>query len=507
MEQQHEAPDPSAVHRPRRYRRRMEAKYRRRRLLVGTAALATVGTLVVGGLALGNLQSNLSSSPLRADGDAEVLNDNTHGTNILVLGSDTRELDDNTYGDAGGARSDAMVLAHVSTDASRIDAVQIPRDTVMDLPACGDTGFGEFAGGFGAVNSVLNHGPGCSVAAIEQLSGLRIDHFIEMNFEGFSTMVDAMDGLPVCLPEPLEDRKAQLDLPAGEQTVDGEDALALARTRYAVGDGSDIARMGHQQRVMSAIVQRAKSSEVLARPDRLYGFLDAVTSSLTVDPGLDSVPALASLAQTAAGVDDDQITFMVMPWQEAPADPNRVVPSEDAADVFSRLRTDDPMDGSNDEEASPDASADDGAAEVPATDAEEAPAGSPVTIVNGSTIDGRAADVRQRAEEWGFTVVDTSTAAAAQQTTTIDHDGSATAQKTAEQLADRLGLDIALHTDVRDGVVLTLGLDIDDAVPPEDDGAEVPGTGAEDADIPAADGQTAEDGTTGTTVESVDLCD
>lgn len=502
--EQPETPNLSEGHRPRRYRRLMEAKYRRRRLLVGATALVTVGTLVVGGIAFGKLQSNLSSSPIRADGDAEVLNDNTHGTNILVMGSDTRDLDDNTYGDAGGARSDAMVLAHVSTDASRIDAVQIPRDTVMDLPACEGTGHEDFPGGFGAVNSVLNHGPGCSVAAIEELSGLRVDHFIEMNFEGFSSMVDAMDGLPVCLPEALEDRKARLDLPAGEQIVDGENALALARTRYAVGDGSDIARMGHQQRVMSAIVQRAKSSDVLARPDRLYGFLDAVTSSLTVDPGLDSVPALASLAQTAAGVDDDQITFMVMPWQEAPADPNRVVPSDDAADVFNRIRTDDPMDGSDDDGS---AEHDDTMDDDDTTDeVEEAPAGGPVTIINGSTIDGKAAQAQQRAEEWGFTVVDTSTATLAHQTTTIDHDGSAQAQRTAEQLADRLDLDIALHEGVREGVVLTLGLDIEDAIPAGDDAAEVPETDAEEADAPAAEGETAENGTTGTTVESVDLC-
>jgi LCP family protein required for cell wall assembly len=282
--------DPEQVHsRPRRYRRRMEAKYRRRRFVVGTVACTVVGGLVVGGLALSRLQSNLSSSPLRSDDTAEVMNDNTHGTNILILGSDTRDLEDNVYGDAGGDRSDAMVPAHLSEDESRIEAVQIPRDTMMDLPACDDTGHGSSAGGYGAVNSALNAGPACSVAAVESLSGVRLDHFIEMNFEGFTTMVDALDGVPVCLPEPLEDSKASLDLPAGDQIVDGRDALALARTRHAVGDGSDIARMGHQQQVMSAIVQRAKSTDVLVRPDRLYGFLDAVTASLTVDDDLDSL--------------------------------------------------------------------------------------------------------------------------------------------------------------------------------------------------------------------------
>lgn len=336
---------PQQQHRPRRCRRRMEAKYRRRRFAVGTAALGIVGTLVVSGMALGHLQSNLDSSPLRSDDSAEVLNDNTHGTNILILGSDTRDLDGDEYGDAGGARSDAMVLAHFSEDGTRIGAIQIPRDTMMDLPACPDTGRGASAGGYGAVNSALNAGPACSVAAVESLSGVRLDHFIEMNFEGFTTMVDALDGVPVCLPEPLEDSKASLDLPAGDQIVDGRDALALARTRHAVGDGSDIARMGHQQQVMSAIVKRAKSSEVLTRPDRLYGFLDAVTSSLTVDEDLNSLSALASLATEAANVEDSNISFRVMPWEEEPTDHNRVIPSAEAAEVFQRLHADQPLDG------------------------------------------------------------------------------------------------------------------------------------------------------------------
>lgn len=463
MEQSRE---PRVEYRPRRYRRLKEAKYRRRRFLVGTAALVTVGSLVMGSAALSRLQTNISSSPLRSDETTAVINDNTHGTNILILGSDTRDLDADDYGDADGARSDAMVLAHLSTDESRIDAVQIPRDTMMDMPPCSDTGSGTSPGGYGAVNNALNFGPSCSVSAVESLSGVRIDHFVEMNFEGFETMVDAMGGLPVCLPEEMQDPKAQLDLPAGEQTVDGTDALALARTRYSVGDGSDIARMGHQQRVMSAIVQRAKSSEVLTRPDRLYRFLDAVTSSLTVDDDLDSLPALTSLATTVAGVDDSQISFIVMPWTEATVDRNRVVPSDEAAEVFSRIRTDAPLDAEDGDETvntgSPGSPED-------VEKAEETPADAPVTIINGSTIDGKAAQVEELADDWGFTVAETGTAAAAQQTTTIGHDRSAAAQQTAEQLAERLGLDVRLDSDVRSGVTLTLGLDIENTVPTDDD--------------------------------------
>ncbi|PCC37724.1 transcriptional regulator [Brachybacterium alimentarium] len=311
------------------------------------AVLALVAVLVLAGGMAGtvtHLRGNITTAPLRTGTDAAQGDAEEGDLTILLLGSDSRDLAEESFGEADGSRrSDAMVLAHLSADDGRIDAVQLPRDTLLDLPACADTGRGSFSGGRGMLNSALNYGPACSVAAVEELTGVRIDHFVELDFEGFIAIIDALGGLPVCLPESMEDPAADLDLPAGEQTLDGRDALALARTRHAVGDGSDIARLGHQQMVMSAVVQEATSRQVVARPDRLYSFLDATTSALTVDPGLSAISDMASLGSRVSRVPTESITFVTMPWEPAPGDPNRVVPSAEAEAVFEDLAGDVPL--------------------------------------------------------------------------------------------------------------------------------------------------------------------
>lgn len=346
--------------------------------------LTLVGMLVLGvgaAAAMRQLSGNITTSPLRAGSSAE--RGAAHGDlNILLLGSDSRDLAEESFGEADGSRrSDAMVLAHLSADDDRIDAVQLPRDTLLDLPACEDTGDGSFPGGRGMLNAALNYGPACSVAAVEELTGVPVDHFVELDFEGFMAIIDALGGLPVCLPDALEDPAADLDLPAGQQTLGGKDALALARTRHAVGDGSDIARLGHQQMVMSAVVQEATSRQVIARPDRLYSFLDATTSALTVDPGLSGIADMAALGSRVSRVPTEDISFLTMPWEAAPGDPNRVVRSAEAEAVFEHLRRDVPLlssggdDGSAADDGGDTEGADGAGPTAPATTA--SPTGSP----------------------------------------------------------------------------------------------------------------------------------
>ena len=430
------------------------SKRTRRRMFAIMAAALVLALLVTAGFAFLRLQGNISVSALRAS-DSEIP-DSSEGLNVLVLGSDSRDFSSTGFGsDTGSRRSDSMLLVHVSPGNERIEAIQIPRDTVMQRPACADTGSGAYAGGYGMINSALNYGPACSVAAVEALTAVRLDHFIEVDFEGFISIIDALGGVKVCLAQPMSDPKANLDLPAGRQELDGTDALALARTRHAVGDGSDLARLGNQQKVMSAIVQRATSKEVLARPDRLYSFLDATTSSMTVDPQLSSLQDLASLAARIKEVPTDKIVFMTMPNQPAPSNANRVVPAPDATLIFDRIKQGIPVNPGSDS--------------ATGTTATEKPASRklPLSIVNGAQVSGLAGQFANDATKQGYTVISIATAATLQAQTKLLIPDTDDARSTAAAFAKAMNLDIKASVAEVESIELILGQDYQDLERPE----------------------------------------
>ncbi|WP_243106711.1 LCP family protein [Actinomyces lilanjuaniae] len=339
---------------------------------VALCVLAVVLFLVSGvGFAWQDLQSRINifdaDSILGPNRPGDDLPDSYEGraVNLLVLGSDTRSGDnnvDNSQGseDVAVARSDTAMVMHISADRSRIDVVSIPRDTLVDIPSCttldGETTQavtnGQFNSAFangagtGTDPSSVVSGAACAQRTVEDLTDIRIDDFVVVDFDGLSTMVDALGGVNLYVEEEISDPDyTGLELTQGCHTLDGATALQYSRVRHGVGDGSDISRISRQQNLMSAMARAAQSKNLLGA-NELYDFATSVLEALTVSKGL-SLGALAGLGSSVQQVGMDNMNFVAMPTAEAPWDANRVVPTDEADDVWEALRNDQPVpDGS-----------------------------------------------------------------------------------------------------------------------------------------------------------------
>ncbi|MER7478485.1 LCP family protein [Streptomyces sp. NPDC126510] len=267
--------------------------------------------------------------------------------NILLIGSDSREGTDNArYGrDSGTERSDTAILLHLSAGRGSATAVSIPRDLMVDLPGCRRPDGSRSAPRFAMFNQAFQlGGSACTIRTVEKLTDIRIDHHVVVDFHGFKKMVDAVDGVEVCLREPIDDRAAKLRLPAGHVTLNGEQALGYVRARKTLGDGSDTERMERQQRFLGALVNKVRSNNVLLNPVKLYPVLDAATSSLTTDPELASLRGLYDLVRGLRDIPMEQVQFLTVPRESYAYDANRDQLVEPAADrLFERLRTDAPL--------------------------------------------------------------------------------------------------------------------------------------------------------------------
>lgn len=264
--------------------------------------------------------------------------------NVLVIGSDTREGQGSGYGGKsflGSQRSDTVILVHLSGDRKWASAVSIPRDTATDMPDCLLEDGKVSKGWHDTFNVNFSRGGAtCTVTAVEKITGLYIDHFIVVDFLGFRKVVNALGGVQVCLTESVNDKKSHLKLPAGWSTLDGKTALAFFRARKTLGDGSDISRIRRQQDLMASIAKQVISAETLLNPLRLNDLLDAVTQNLTTDSGLGSTTALFDLAVNLSDLDLSNIRFITAPNKYDPSNPNHVIFTEKAAELWSSLRAD-----------------------------------------------------------------------------------------------------------------------------------------------------------------------
>ncbi len=265
--------------------------------------------------------------------------------NILLLGSDTRAGDNSEYADGvTGARSDTTILLHLSPNRDQAVGISFPRDSMVKMPKCEKEGGGSVPAQFGMLNSAFAFGgPTCTWKTLEGLTGIHIDHFVQIDFSGFKRMVDALGGVEICVDRPVNDPRAQLYLKAGKQTVKGTQALGYVRARYSLGDGSDLERIQRQQKFMAAVVDKATSGSMLTDPAKTYKFLKAATKSMTTDDDL-NLATMKKIADGLKGMDAGQVRFVTVPVERYAPDPNRVQWNRERAQaLFEAVRRDDDL--------------------------------------------------------------------------------------------------------------------------------------------------------------------
>jgi LCP family protein required for cell wall assembly len=294
----------------------------------------------------GNLHVKDISSELGTDRPKPQIPKGPHGPiNILIMGSDNRDAPgdhiDNLSGI--GKRSDTTILLHLSADRQHAYGVSIPRDSVVNRASCLDDKGKEISPAATGVmwNDAFNiGGPGCTVRQFEQLTGVRVDHYVVVDFNGFKSMVDAIGGVEVCLPHAVDDPIGHITLPAGTHKFTGTQALNYVRERHSLGNGSDIGRMKRQQAFVASMAHQAISADTLANPIHLAKFIDAATKSLTLDPDIGSISKLVGLAYQFRHIGLDHIQFVTTPWEEDPSNINRVVWKPEAQTLWNAIKND-----------------------------------------------------------------------------------------------------------------------------------------------------------------------
>lgn len=334
-------------------------------MVAAQLVLAMVTALVVvvayrsidGNIAEGEAINHLvaSPSPARADvGDSDgdsagdsAGDEDLEPLNVLVMGSDARTGEGNSIdGESGGGVSDTTILLHVSADRQEAYGISLPRDALVTRPDC-ETPDGTVPGGrLEMFNTAFKlGGPQCTVQMVEALTGIYIDHYLVLDFNGFKDMVEAVDGVEVCIPEDVVDPEHDIYFDAGVQTLTGQQALNYVRERTVLSATGDIGRMKRQQAFIASMVNKVVSAGTLSRPTRVYDFLDAATSSIVVDEDLDSVGRLVDLSLQFRDTGLSDINFLTVPIAAYEPDPNRLVWTNRADRLWKRVRADRPLGG------------------------------------------------------------------------------------------------------------------------------------------------------------------
>ncbi|MFE4669332.1 LCP family protein [Streptomyces sp. NPDC056716] len=339
---------------PGRRGRRPAKKARTKKALMwtgGSMALVLLAVGVSGYLYLRHLEGNVSTTDVGDAGAGSFSKDEAF--NILLIGTDKRTGEGNDgYGDTGSeGHADTTILLHVSKDRTNATALSIPRDLIVDIPDCPtlqEDGSEEIVAGSTGVRFNTSLGQegrdaGCTMRTVEEVTGIKPDHFMMADFNAIKTLTTAVDGVEVCVEEPVDDPDSGLVLPAGVSTIEGEQALAFVRTRHSWGNQGDLDRIKVQQQFLASLMRKMSSSDTLTSPSKLLDLAEAATEALTVDTGIGKVSTLTDVALELKKVPTKNITFTTVPVIDNPAEetPVTVVVNEtQAPEVFDAINND-----------------------------------------------------------------------------------------------------------------------------------------------------------------------
>ncbi len=384
----------------------------------GYTATAVVGVLVVVAALIGYHEYRHLFGNIKSVAVAGLTHRSVYGVqNILVLGSQTRQGQGKGFGQNPSlytSNSDNLLLVHFDPTHTHAIVLSIPRDTMVYEPGCKSRkmiGGGAVMGPYqqAIIDGAMNiGGPSCAVKTVEDLTGIKLDHFIEFKFDSFRELVNTLGGIRVCVPFKggYHDPYSGLNLSEGWHTIHGNVALMFVRTRHGVGGGGDLGRIELQQEFISALVQKIEKAGTLSNLPKLLKIANVATRALTVDTGLDTVGKLLALAKSLKGLHTKNVNMITMPTVIDPTDPDRLLTEEPQDDVLFQML----LDGQRWHHHLP----------VMPTDKVQ------VRVLNGTSIPNLAADTAARLRKLGFDVVGTGNAPPAS-TTTVNYTGIAQA--------------------------------------------------------------------------------
>ena len=266
--------------------------------------------------------------------------------NILLIGSDTRANQDANYGSSTANLADVIMLLHVNESRDNAVVMSFPRDLLIPIPDCiPEDNRPSRYGDQMQINQTLDlAGPSCVLDAVQQLSGISIPHLGLIDFKGVIGMSEAIGGVEVCVANPINDPYSQLTLDAGTHLLEGEQALAFLRTRYGVGDGSDLSRISNQQVFLTSLVRKVMDEDILTSPIRLYSLASAAAQNMRLSQSLTKLDTMVAMARELNDVELESISFLRLPVYDLEGDAaGRLGVAEGAEDIFAAIRNEEEL--------------------------------------------------------------------------------------------------------------------------------------------------------------------